>query len=355
MRKKTKTMAGEPIVLKKNIWTRVLYWVFMLSSFGTMVTSLIVFFVTEQGRETTFNQVFMSLLSLVSLNIPLLLERKFKVYIPNYITIVTYCLIFFHFILGEVYRAYDHVRIFDKVLHTTSGVIISLLSFSIISMLNNMQRTKITLSPFFVVLFTFCFTMTSEYLWEIFEYSVDSLFGANMQRWQDSLVLESGAAMPPADAEGTFVINGPRGNGLIDTMGDMIVNIFGCLGVCIYAYIGMKVKPDWFKARVMLTKSDVEALAESGEVVLDETVADALGTDTDPAFAAAAEFGADTVLPGPGGAADCAPDADTPPAADAVAAAEAEPAAKTEAKTAAKTAVKEKTGKGKSGKRSENR
>ncbi len=354
MRKKTKTMAGEPIVLKKNIWTRVLYWVFMLSSFGTMVTSLIVFFVTEQGRETTFNQVFMSLLSLVSLNIPLLLERKFKVYIPNYITIVTYCLIFFHFILGEVYRAYDHVRIFDKVLHTTSGVIISLLSFSIISMLNNMQRTKVTLSPFFVVLFTFCFTMTSEYLWEIFEYSVDSLFGANMQRWQDSLVLESGAAMPPADAEGTFVINGPRGNGLIDTMGDMIVNIFGCLGVCIYAYIGMKVKPDWFKARVMLTKSDVEALAESGEVVLDETVADALGADTDPAFAAAAEFGADTVLPGQ--AADCAPDADTPPpAAGNAAETTAKTEAKTEAKTAVKTAAKEKTGKGKSGKRSENR
>lgn len=134
-------------------------------------------------------------------------------------------------------------------------------------------------------------------------------------------------------------------------MGDMIVNIFGCLGVCIYAYIGMKVKPDWFKARVMLTKSDVEALAESGEVVLDETVADALGAETDPAFAAAAEFGADTVLPGQ--AADCAPDADTPPAADAAAAAEAEPAAETAVKTAVKTAAKEKTGKGKSGKRSE--
>ncbi len=282
MRNKSKTSDASPVILKKNVMTKVLYWVFMVCSFGTMVASVIRLFVTDHGAETTFNQVFMCLMALISLNIPLIIERKFKVYIPSYITIVAYFLIFFHFVLGEVFRAYDHVKIFDKVLHTTSGVIISLLSFSIISMLNNMQRTKIKLSPFFVVLFTFCFTMTSEYLWEIFEYLVDTFFGSNMQRWQDSLVIEAGAAMPPARADGTFIISGPRGNGLIDTMGDMIVNIFGCLAVCIYAYAGMKLKPDWFTARVMLTKRDLAALTETGEVIIDDSVADVLGTVAAP-------------------------------------------------------------------------
>lgn len=285
MKHRSKTAErGEPIVLKKNIMSRVLYWIFMGLSFATMLTSLIIFFASGFiGKETTFNQVFMCLMSILMLNIPLLLERKFKLYIPGYITIVTYCLIFFHFVLGEVYRAYDSVKIFDKVLHTTSGVIISLLSFSIISILNNMQRTKIKLSPFFVVLFTFCFTMTSEYLWELIEYASDTLFGTNMQRWQDSLVLAEGSTMPSATAPGTFVINGPRGNGLVDTMGDMFVNILGCLGVCIYAYIGMKLKPDWFTARVMLTKTDIEALAESGKVVVDEKIADIISEPEDEA------------------------------------------------------------------------
>lgn len=283
----TAVAAEKPILLRKSLTAKILYWTFQGLTLGTMIASLVLFFVhEEQGKETTFNQVFMCIFALVALNLPLLLERKLKLYIPNYITIVLYCMIFFHFVLGEVYRAYDSVKIFDKVLHTTSGVIISLISFSIISILNSMQRTNIKLSPFFIVLFTFCFTMTSEYLWEIFEYLMDTLFGSNMQRWQDSLVLAEGVGIPPATAEGTFIINGPRGNGLLDTMGDMTVNIFGCLGVCIYAYIGMKLKPDWFTARVMLTKKDIDALEKEGAVVVDERLAENLSreehkTDTD--------------------------------------------------------------------------
>lgn len=272
---KKEQTAEKPIVLKKNLATKILYWVFQVLTLLTMLASVVMYFVSKQtGRETTLNQVFMCVLALLAFNLPLLFERRFRLYIPNYITIVLYCMIFFHFVLGEVYRAYDSSKIFDKILHTTSGVIISLISFSVISILNSMQRTPIKLSPFFIVLFTFCFTMTSEYLWEIFEYGMDTLFGANMQRWQDSLVLPDGAVIPPATAEGTFVINGPRGNGLIDTMGDMMVNVLGCLGVCIYAYVGMKLKPDWFTARVMLTKKDILALEEEGAVVVDETIAE---------------------------------------------------------------------------------
>ena len=30
--------------------------------------------------------------------------------------------------------------------------------------------------------------MTTEYVWEIFEYSADRIFDANMQRWKDGVV-----------------------------------------------------------------------------------------------------------------------------------------------------------------------
>lgn len=266
------------VIIKKAKAVRIIYWIFQVLTFATLVASLIIYLVQREGRETTFNQIFMCLITLLTLNIPLLLERKFKIFIPSYISIVLYFMLFFHFVLGEVYRAYDHLILFDKILHTTSGVIIAFVSFSIVSILNNMQKTKIKLSPFFIVLFTFCFTMTSEYLWEIFEYLMDTIFSSNMQRWQDGLILAEGAEIPKATASGMFVFSDPRGSGLIDTMADMMVNILGALAVCIYAYVGMKLKPNWFTSRTILTKSDIAALENNSNVKIDKSYYHSVGS-----------------------------------------------------------------------------
>ena len=34
----------------------------------------------------------------------------------------------------------------------------------------------------------------------------------------------------------------------------MIVNVIGCLAVCVFAYIGMKKRPNWFENKVILTE-----------------------------------------------------------------------------------------------------
>lgn len=266
------------IIIRKAKAVRIVYWVFQILTFATLLASLIIYLIKKDGRETTFNQIFMCVITLLTLNIPLLLERKFKIFIPNYISIVLYFMLFFHFVLGEVYRAYDNIVLFDKILHTTSGVIIAFVSFSIVSILNNMQKTHIKLSPFFIVLFTFCFTMTSEYLWEIFEYLMDSVFNSNMQRWQDGLILAEGAELPRATASGMYVLSNPRGSGLLDTMGDMMVNIFGALAVCIYAYVGMKLKPNWFTSRTILTKSDIISLQADKNIKIDKSYYEAVGS-----------------------------------------------------------------------------
>lgn len=273
MKKKDLLNKENTIVIRKAKAVIVLYWIFQALTLATLLASVIMYVIRREGLETTLNQIFMCVMTLLTLNIPLLLERRFKVFIPNYITIVLYFMLFFHFVLGEVYRAYDHLVLFDKILHTTSGVIIAFASFSVVSILNNMFKSKFKLSPFFVVLFTFCFTMTSEYLWEIVEYTVDTLTNANMQRWQDGILGE----IPKATETGEFIINSARGSGLNDTMGDMIVNIFGALGVCIYAYIGMKVKPDWFTTKTILTKSDIIKLKENPNIKIDSSYYKAVG------------------------------------------------------------------------------
>lgn len=238
---------------KKNLANKIFYYGLQILTLMTAIASLVIFIITRDGAETTANQIFMCVMALLCINIPMILEKKFKLCIPNYISITLYIFLFSHFVLGEIFRVYDHSMIFDKIQHTASGVIMSLIGFSIIFMLNKLNPDKMKLSPFFIVLFTFCFTMTTEYVWELFEYSMDRIFNTNMQRWTDGVLetLEDGSVISAI----------PYGSGLKDTMGDMGVNIIGCLGVCIYAIVGMKLKPDWFDGKLILTQSQVETLA----------------------------------------------------------------------------------------------
>ena len=240
-------------IKKKNVGNKILYYLLQVLTLMTAIASLVMYIVKREGLETTANQIFMCVMALICINIPAFLEKKFKFYIPNYISIILYVFIFAHYVLGEVLRVYDHSIVFDKILHTTSGVIMSFIGFSFIFMLNKINPEKMKLSPFFIVLFTFCFTMTTEYVWELFEYSADRLLDLNMQRWQDGIT--------ETLADGSVISSVPYGSGLKDTMGDMAVNILGCLGVCVYALVGMKLKPDWFDGKLILTDHQIDALA----------------------------------------------------------------------------------------------
>ena len=228
---------------------------FILQGFTllTAIASLVMFFVDDnRGLDTTVFQLMQCVMALVIFNVPLFISRKFKCYIPNFITILLYIFIFMHFILGEIYRAYDHILLYDKFRHTSSGMVFCLLSLSIVWLFNNSEDGKVKLSPFFVVLFTFCFTLTLEYLWEIVEYGCDRLIGLNMQRWQDSIV----ETLPNGDT----VHSVPWGNAIADTMGDMIVNVVGSFVMCVIIYVSMKKKPDWFKGKVIMTEKQFEKI-----------------------------------------------------------------------------------------------
>ena len=260
---------------KKNLANKIFYYGLQILTLMTAIASLVIFIITREGAETTANQIFMCVMALLCINIPMILEKKFKLCIPIYISITLNIFLLSHFVLGEIFRVYDHSMIFDKIQHTASGVIMSLIGFSIIFMLNKVNPDKMKLSPFFIVLFTFCFTMTTEYVWELFEYSMDRIFNTNMQRWTDGVLetLEDGSVISAI----------PYGSGLKDTMGDMGVNIIGCLGVCIYAIVGMKLKPDWFDGKLILTQAQVtELAAEKAEEELNrEDAAEPAADDAD--------------------------------------------------------------------------
>ena len=73
------------------------------------------------------------------------------------------------------------------------------------------------------------------YLWELFEYAGDSVLGMNNQRWENGFIGE----LP----DGTFIVNDPRGNAIIDTMTDMLCNFCGALVCFVPSLIAFLKKP----------------------------------------------------------------------------------------------------------------
>lgn len=271
---------------KKGRRTLILNYILQAVTLLTAIGSLVLFFVDDsRGLDITVNHIFQCVGALVVFNVPRIVSKKFRCYIPNFITITLYVFAFAHFVLGEIYRAYDNVFLYDKILHTTGGVIFAILSFSVVWLLNNSEDKKVKLSPFFIVLFTFCFTMTVEYVWELVEFGMDRLFGMNMQRWQDGLT-----QLP----DGSYVTNPSYGSGLKDSMTDMIVNVIGCLIVCVIACIGMKRKPMWFENKVILTEKQFRRIKLENK---HEDIVD-LPEDCEAAQIIAEEESAEAAAPG---------------------------------------------------------
>lgn len=261
-------------IKKENKANKVLWWVLVVMTalvLFSAIASVVMYLIGRDiaDLETTVNQLLMSVLALLCYFIPVIFQRRFKIYIPSYLLIIIYLFIYAHFILGEIHRAYDSSVIFDKVLHTTGGVVIACIGISVVFSLSNMKNNKVRLSPFFVVLFAFCFALAIEYVWELFEYSVDRITGANMQRWQDAIV--------DYTEEGNAIVSVPYGSGLKDSMGDMFVNILGALGVCIISFFVLVKKPHWMEGRIIASDKRLRMVATEKveeKIARDEPVPD---------------------------------------------------------------------------------
>lgn len=261
-------------IKKGNKANKVLWWTLVVMTALVLlsaIASVILYLIGNDiaDLETTVNQLLMSVLALLCYFIPVIFQRKFKIYIPSYLLIIIYLFIYAHFILGEIYRVYDSSIVFDKILHTTGGVVIACIGISVVFSLSNMKNKKVRLSPFFVVLFAFCFALAIEYVWELFEYAVDRLVGANMQRWKDAVVGYT--------EDGNAIVSIPYGSGLRDSMGDMFVNILGALGVCIISFFVLVKKPHWMEGRIIASDKRLRMVATEKveeKIARDEPVPD---------------------------------------------------------------------------------
>ncbi|HEY8445333.1 MAG TPA: hypothetical protein VIK94_04280 [Bacilli bacterium] len=209
---------------------RWIYLIFLFFTVATLISSIILLIINQEDIEKRLLHIFYSTIAIILFHGPLFLKKKFNLYIPSFFQILALVFIYAHFILGEIFRVYDHSYLFDKILHTTSGVGITILGVSVINFLNEEKNIHLKLSPFFVAFFSFCFSLMVAVLWEIFEFTVDELTNSNMQRWKlTEEQIESGSSYL-----GRI--------GLIDTMGDLIVAFCGAFVAAVVCYILLKSK-----------------------------------------------------------------------------------------------------------------
>lgn len=152
------------------------------------------------------------------------LMKKLDFDIPDFIYFIFIVFCLAHFFCGEILGFFVKVSWWDSALHTFSGMLIALLSFSLINLLSKKNGNGIKLNTFFCCLFAFSLTITVGVLWEIIEFAMDGIFGTNMQRAYVSTMSGRGAALLGTSA-------------LADTMKDLILDAIGALVVCVICAI----------------------------------------------------------------------------------------------------------------------
>ncbi len=219
---------------------------------------LVIAVMIRQIFTANWNNVFLCVLTLFLFLLPTIIQRSLNVTLPNTLEIIILLFIFSAEILGEINNFYGLFKHWDTILHTINGFLCAAIGFSLIDLLNRTERFHITLSPIFVALVAFCFSMTIGVLWEFFEFGVDKILKMDMQK-DEILSSISSVSLDPNNHNKPIVINNIRstaiysvdnqGNtlvttipngyldlGLNDTMIDLLVNF---IGASVFSILGL--------------------------------------------------------------------------------------------------------------------
>lgn len=202
-----------------------------------------------QLLNRNYENVFLCALTLVLLIMPSLVQITFKVELPTTLEIFILVFVFAAEILGEISEFYLVFPFWDTVLHTINGFLAAAIGFSMVDLLNRSEKIVFNLSPLFMAIVAFCFSMTIGVVWEFFEFVMDQIIGYDMQKDTVIHVIRS-VTLDPAGHNVPYVIDnitetavngqelglgGYLDIGLIDTMQDLIVNFIGAF---IFSVIG---------------------------------------------------------------------------------------------------------------------
>ncbi len=148
------------------------------------------------GIAGRWQTAFVALATIAVSLVPLLVVPRFGIRLPRGMIAASTFFIFATLFLGEVFDFYGRYWWWDIALHGISALGFGIIGFLFVFILFKGDRYA---APAWALgLIAFCVAVTIGVLWEIFEFAMDQILDLNMQK-----------------------------SGLLDTMGDLIVDVTG--------------------------------------------------------------------------------------------------------------------------------
>lgn len=197
------------------------------------------------------------ILSLILFLVPAAFEEYFRIKIPPLFEGTIYVFIYAAEIMGEINHYYVLIPGWDTILHTLNGFLCAALGFSMVYLMNRNSK-NISLSPFYLTLVAFCFSMTVGVIWEFVEFGADYFLMVDMQkdfvigRFSSVSLDPAGLGRPvmirnitetvirTASGESYTITGGYLDIGILDTMKDLLVNFVGAVVFSVIGYTALK-------------------------------------------------------------------------------------------------------------------
>lgn len=226
-----------------------------------ILRALVILTMISQLFNGNYENVYICILTLFLLLLPSIMERRLRIDLPDTLQIVLLLFVYAAEILGEIQEYYLIIPFWDTILHTINGFMFAAIGFSIVNLLNENKNIGLTLSPLYMAISAFCFSMTIGVLWEFFEWGMDTFFALDMQK--DTILSTIGSVnLDPAGHNTPYFIHGITDTvviltdgtqislglggyldiGLNDTMMDLLVNLIGAIVFCTIGYFFVKTK-----------------------------------------------------------------------------------------------------------------
>lgn len=249
MEKKKKKNRMKEVTEKIKQRSKVTTWTYFI------IRILVIWCLVRNVMQGYYENVFTCILTLILLIMPFVMERQLKIDIPGPLEVIILVFIFSAEILGEINAFYIKFPHWDTILHTLNGFVMAAVGLSLIDLLNKSEEVQIKLSPSFVAISAFCFSMTIGVFWEFFEFSCDKYLNLDTQK--DTIVESINSVVfdetnsnevKHIDIE-SLEVNGEDwieeyggyiDIGLIDTIYDLVVNAIGAFTFSIFGYFYVK-------------------------------------------------------------------------------------------------------------------
>ena len=246
-----------------------------------VLRALIILALVRAVFRREYQSVFLCALSLGLMVLPSILSKKLKVVLPSTLEVIILLFIYAAEILGEMNAFYVRVPHWDTMLHTINGFLCAAIGFCLVDMMNRNERFSFRLSPLYLAIVSFCFSMTVGVLWEFFEFAGDYFLGMDMQndivvgaihsvnldptRTNTVVHIRDIADTILVHSDGTQEALGLGGYldiGIIDTMKDLFVNFIGAVVFSFIGYFYVKEKGKGKVANRFIPKVDYQEAQE---------------------------------------------------------------------------------------------